>query len=108
MEITERPLHCTDERRNTIYVHNNDTWKKDEDLKDTNKAICHISQENIKQCYQWSSNIQHDADREENISKSIKLCRAACSGDEKNNERIIKNISKEIPLNKQIMGGGVM
>jgi hypothetical protein len=103
MEITERPLHCTDERRNTIYVHNNDTWNKDEDLKDTKKAICHISQENIKQCSQWSSNIPHDADRENNITKSIKLCRAACSGDEKNNERIIKNISKEIPLNKQIM-----
>jgi hypothetical protein len=44
MEVTERPLHCTDERRNTFYVHDNDEWNKDENLKDTKKAILHISQ----------------------------------------------------------------
>jgi hypothetical protein len=47
MEVTERPLHCTDERRNTFYVHNNDSWNKDEDLKDTKKAISDVSQTNL-------------------------------------------------------------
>ena len=103
MEVTERPLHCTDERRNTFYVHDNDEWNKDEDLKDTKKAIFHISQENLKQCVAWSNDIPPNVDPDEHITQSIKLCKVAWSGDEKNTEKIIKNISKEIPLNKQVM-----
>jgi len=103
MEVTERPLHCTDERRNTFYVHDNDEWNKDEDLKDTKKAILHISQENLKQCMDWSNDIPPNVDPDEHITQSIKLCKVAWSGDEKNTEKIIKNISKEIPLNKQVM-----
>jgi hypothetical protein len=103
MEITERPLHCTDERRNTFYVHDNDEWNKDENLKDTKKAIFHISQENLKQCVAWSNNIPPNTDRHDHITQSVKLCKVAWSGDDKNTEKIIKNISKEIPLNKQVM-----
>ena len=104
MEVTERPLHCTDERRNTFYVHNNDAWNKDEDLKDTKKAISHVSQTNLQQCVDWSKNVPDgDAEREDHITKSINICKQACSGDDKNNEKIIKNISKEIPLNKQVI-----
>ena len=105
MEITERPLHCTDERRNTFYVHNNDAWNKDENLKDTKKAISHVSHANLKQCTDWSKNApEGGVEREDHITKSIRLCKQACSGDDKNTEKIIKNISKEIPLNKQVIG----
>jgi hypothetical protein len=103
MQITERPLHCTDERRNTFYVHDNDEWNKDENLKDIKKAIFHISQENIKQCMAWSNDIPPNVEHDDHITESIKLCKVAGSGDEKNTEKIIKNISKEIPLNKQLM-----
>ena len=103
MEITERPLHCTDERRNTFYVHDNDTWNKDEDLKDTKKAIANISTANLKQCVDWSKNIPEGTDNDEHISMSVLLCKEACMGDDKNNEKIIKNISKEITLNKQVI-----
>ena len=103
MEVTERPLHCTDERRNTFYVHDNDEWNKDENLKDTKKAILHISQENLKQCMAWSNDIPDNVDHDDHITQSIKLCKVAWSGDDKNREKIIKNISKEIPLNKQVM-----
>ena len=104
MQVTVRPLHCTDERRNTFYVHNNHAWKKDEDLKDTKKAISDISQTNLRQCVDWSKNVpEGDAERDDHITKSIEICKQACSGDDKNNEKIIKNISKEIPLNKQVI-----
>ena len=106
MEVTERPLHCTDERRNTFYVHNNDTWNKDQDLKDTKKAINHVSHANLQQCLAWSMNVPPGgADREEHINRSIRLCKEANkSSDDGKVDKIIKNISKEIPLNKQVMG----
>ena len=105
MEVTERPLHCTDERRNTFYVHNNDTWNKDQDLKDTKKAINHVSHANLQQCLAWSMKVPPGgADREEHINRSIRLCKEANkSSDDGKVDKIIKNISKEIPLNKQVM-----
>jgi hypothetical protein len=105
MEVTERPLHCTDERRNTFYVHNNDTWNKDEDLKDTKRAISHVSHANLRQCIDWSSNVpKSGSEREDHINRSIRLCKEAHkSGEDDKVEKIIRNISKEIPLNKQVI-----
>ena len=105
MEVTERPLHCTDERRNTFYVHNDDAWKKDENLKGTKNAIFHVSQVNVKQCVDWSKITPEDEDdRNDHVTRSIHLYQEAVkSSDDKNVDKIIKNISKEIPLNKQVI-----
>ena len=72
-------------------------------LKDTKQAIANISTTNLKQCVDWSKNIPEGTDNDEHISMSVLLCKEACSGDDKNNEKIIKNISKEILLNKQVI-----
>jgi hypothetical protein len=110
MEVTERPLHCTDERRNTFYVHNDDAWKKDENLKGTKNAIFHVSQVNVKQCVDWSKITPEDEDdRNDHVTRSIHLYQEAVkSSDDKNVDKIIKNISKEIPLNKQVIGDVVL
>ena len=31
MEITKRPIHCTDLKRETLYVKDNEEWNKDND-----------------------------------------------------------------------------
>lgn len=110
MEVTERPLHCTDERRNTFYVHNDDAWKKDENLKGTKNAIFHVSQVNVKQCVDWSKHTPEDEDdRNDHVTRSIHLYQEAVkSSDDKHVDKIIKNISKEIPLNKQVIGDVVL
>jgi hypothetical protein len=33
LDITERPVHCTDKKRETIYIKHEDKWEKDEDEK---------------------------------------------------------------------------
>lgn len=105
MEVTERPLHCTDERRITFYVHNNNAWNKDQNLNDTKRAINRVSHTNLQQCLAWSANVpDKEADREEHITRSIRLCKEANSSSEDVKvDKIIKNISKEIPLNKQVI-----
>ena len=105
MEVTERPLHCTDERRNTFYVHNNNAWNKDQNLNDTKKAINCVSHTNLQQCLAWSANEPaKEVDKEQHITRSIRLCKEANSSSEDAKvDKIIKNISKEIPLNKLVI-----
>ena len=39
LDITERPVHCTDKKRETIYIKDEDKWEKDEDDKKLKKFI---------------------------------------------------------------------
>ena len=52
-EATERPIHCTDIKRETIYVRKDDVWKKDEDCEETKRLIQHISHKNYKALSEW-------------------------------------------------------
>ena len=54
MEVTNRPVHCTDLKRETIYIKNNDTWEKDNDENDKMKEmITRVSRKNLSNLQQW-------------------------------------------------------
>jgi hypothetical protein len=44
MKLTERPIHCTDKKRATLYIKNGDKWSKDIDHQEMQKTIHMISQ----------------------------------------------------------------
>ena len=47
MDVTERPLHCTDKKREVLYVKDEDKWdKEDKDNPKMRKAIKHIAHKN--------------------------------------------------------------
>jgi hypothetical protein len=50
---TERPMHCTDVKRATIYVKQNDAWKKDIEQEQTIKAIERIAHNHMKTFKEW-------------------------------------------------------
>jgi hypothetical protein len=50
-ETTERPMHCTDVKRETIYVRKDDAWKKDGE--ETKRLIQHIAHKNYKALMEW-------------------------------------------------------
>ena len=58
MNIPDRPLHCSDMKRETIYIKNNNEWTKDSDenmlLVD---AIKRVSNKNIKQIFVYYSSL---------------------------------------------------
>ena len=43
LSLYERPLHCTDTKRETLYVKDNDSWEKDESNKKVKKVIKDVS-----------------------------------------------------------------
>jgi hypothetical protein len=46
----ERPIHCTDEKRGTIYIKDADKWEKDDDEnKKLNSLIGHVSSKNARE-----------------------------------------------------------
>ena len=55
IDISDRPVHCSDSKRETIYIKDNNQWlKEDEDKTLLTKAIKHVAHKNIKQISEWT------------------------------------------------------
>jgi len=107
IDIPDRPLHCSDLKRETIYIKNNNEWMKDsnDNLLLVN-AIKQVSNKNIRQITEWQKINPGYRDSDSKINdKYLKIVSESMSGltkDEcdKNYKKIIKNIAKETVINK--------
>ena len=99
LDITKRPIHCTDVKRDIIYLKNEDTWNKD-DKENTNlkDVIKKVEYKNVKALRSWcNENPVHNEN--DNLLRD-KIYLQALQGDEKNVEKVLKNISKEVIIEK--------
>ena len=107
LEQHMRPLHCSDLKREVLYIKDNDKWEKEVDQKPIlTKAIKTIANQNIKQIQNWRDKYPDctDADSKKN-NLYLKIVSNSMSGGskeecEKNYNKIIKNIAKETVIDK--------
>jgi hypothetical protein len=56
MDITKRPIHCTDIKRETMYIKDKDEWSKDTDeLTKVRKILNRISMNNYRTIPEWKN-----------------------------------------------------
>ncbi len=54
LDITERPIHCTDAKRNSLYLKDNNEWNKETpDMPNMKKVIQDITLKNTKKMSDW-------------------------------------------------------
>ena len=107
LDITMRPLHCTDGKRETVYIKDVDKWEKENDDKTTlKKAIKQIERKNIKLLPIWQQqnpdfHILDTKANDEYVKISLSSL-GACEKEEieKQNEKIIRNVLREVVLDK--------
>ena len=103
MEVSKRPIHCTDSKRDTIYLKENAAWNKDDKDKTKLKQIIEkIEYKNVVALRDWC-NENPDA-RVNNTPNNIlkdKIYLQTLQGDDKTRDKIIKNVSKEIMVDKE-------
>jgi len=54
LSLYERPMHCTDTKRETIYIKENDKWEKDKDKSKLKQAIRKTSNKNYTALSNWT------------------------------------------------------
>jgi hypothetical protein len=107
LDVFKRPIHCSDLKRETLYVKDKDAWEKDNDNKEKLKlAIKHISAKNMKNLTAW---VEENPESEDYDSKKhmeyhniiIKATGGSTKEeDEKNYNKIISNVAKEVMIDK--------
>ena len=73
LSLYERPMHCTDTKRETIYIKDNDTWEKDKDKSKLKNAIRKTSNKNYTALTNWR---KENPDFMEDDSKQMFYARA--------------------------------
>ena len=109
IDINNRPVHCSDSKRETLYIKSNNEWnKEDGERKILTSALKHVANKNIKQISEWTKvhPDYNDSDSKDN-DRFLQIVSEAMSGstvDEtnKNYNKIIKNIVKETVIEKMV------
>jgi hypothetical protein len=107
LDETRRPIHCSDVKREVLYIKNDDQWIKEEETKPIlKKAIKQVAYENIKQINEWKKKYPDCTDSESRKNDLyLKIVSNSMSGltteeQVKNYEKIISKVAKESIIDK--------
>jgi hypothetical protein len=105
LDVTQRPVHCTDKKRETIYIKDDNKWEKDEERKMMHKMIKKVADKNARLLPKFTEKYpDYKNYHSKNSDKYSKIIVESMGGsgdnDYEKEEKIIKNIAKNIVVEK--------
>ena len=103
LEVNQRPIHCTDVKRETMYIKNNDSWNKQSSgERDTiRNAVKNVANRQRTMIKEWEAKHPGWDKSERGTHEYLMLVRNVMSdidADSKEENRIIKSIAKEVAI----------
>ena len=103
LDITKRPIHCTDAKRETIFLKENNVWTKDDNgHAKLNSIIEKVEYRNVVCLHQWCLD-NPDAmvnNHEKNLLRD-KIYLQTLLGDPKTRVKVVRNIAREVALDRE-------
>tara|TARA_B100001094_G_C18175880_1_gene797836 strand:+ start:1570 stop:2454 length:885 start_codon:yes stop_codon:yes gene_type:complete len=99
LSLYERPLHCTDAKRETLYIKDNNNWEKDKSknkIKEVIKSTCNKNYEALKT---WKETNPDYMENENKKDSFINIISQLGKPIENIDNKVIKNICKETYVN---------
>jgi len=112
LDQTVRPLHCSDEKREVIYIKTNDVWEKDIDYAGVTRFTKHLAHKKFLKIKEWMdeypSCMAHDDKKNDdylNILGQITSGFTQLSGFDAHEsmKKIIKTIVKQVIIQKNVV-----
>jgi hypothetical protein len=105
LDVSQRPLHCTDKKRETIYIKDEDKWEKDEEQKKIRKVIKKVANKNAMLIQQFKEkhpdyNKYHSKYSTQYHKLIIESFGGSGDNDLEKEDKIIRNISKNVVVDK--------
>ena len=104
LDIHKRPIHCTDTKRDIMYIKNEDNWLKDENHDMMRNTIIKIADMERTALQQWAIENPDWMETERKQIEYLTMMRSICEPIENYNNyerKIIKNLGKEILIDKK-------
>ena len=107
LDICKRPIHCSDLKRETMYVKDENAWEKENGKNEKiTKMIKHVAHKNQRQINEWrQENPDHKNPESVKCDKYLAIVNQSMGGsteddDINNYNKIIKNIAKEVIIDR--------
>ena len=107
--VYKRPFHCTDIKRETVYIKDKNTWEKENDGKSRLKNVINrISNLNLRQLLKWQEqNPEYEDVNSKKNDEYIHLSTQAIGcyspqENERNTDKIMKNVLKLVIVDKSM------
>ena len=95
-------MHCTDLKREVLYIKDNDEWHKDENKEVIKSAVTKVVDKNCENQMEWLDNhpdVLTSGSRDSN--RYVKMMDASLGkGDDTEQNKIVKNILKSVTIDR--------
>lgn len=107
MEPTDRPIHCSDQKRLSFYVKDENQWEKDKEHSKLDKSIEKITRKQIQQIKEWEAQHPNWCQSDTETAMYMDIVKKSMGGmnsaeKSKNLETIKKELGSSFDLNKII------
>ena len=103
LDITKRPIHCTDKKRETMYIKDNERWEKDDTHDKMRNAIIQVARKERNALKDWVEENPNWMETEAKQMEYLTIMRNVCEpveDDDKNNKKIIRNLTTNVFVDK--------
>ena len=100
LSLHQRPIHCTDIKRDTLYIKTDDVWKKDTDKSTIKDAIKSLNRNHFKLVKKWldeNPDYMEDDSKQDYFARLLKTCGATVD-----DEKVIRKLCNSNDLKNQI------
>jgi putative lipoic acid-binding regulatory protein len=95
-DVNKRPVHCSDAKRETLYVKEENKWEKD--TEQMARAVRGVDKKNYTLLANWKDmNPNCTSKQSDNY---VKVVGEIMDGDEENVNKVIKNVAKQLVIDK--------
>ena len=103
LDVTQRPIHCTDKKRETLYIKDEDKWEKEnEEKKKIRKAIKKVASKNIMLLKNFKEAHPDCGKSASRFSDQYnKIIIESMDTNRENENKIINNILKNVTIDKE-------
>ena len=102
--INERPIHCTDLKRDTVYIKENNEWNKEEDDVKIRSAIQEVTRKSMGTLIDWKKNNPEYDDCDSKFSQDcLSIQRNSVAGYERETlvPKVIRELNRTIIIDKE-------
>ena len=99
MDVTERPIHCSDQKRLQFYVKNDNEWTKDKNNEKIDNTIKKVSKKQLKSIQDW---VEANPDYLESDAKTEEYFTLVRSITQPNDDKNLRNIKRKVGENVKI------
>ena len=101
-DMYKRPVHCSDAKRETLYVKEENKWEKDtQETKQMLTAVRGVNKKNYKLLSTWKETHPKCMDSKSHQNDAyMKITSKVMDGDEENINKVIKKVAKQVLIDK--------